>query len=279
MEEITIKSIAKINIGLNIISKREDGYHNLETIFYPLQLHDLINIKKSNHFIVNSNSDLLNSEKNNLVIKAVEALEKFTGEKLSVEIFLHKKIPIGAGLGGGSSNAAFTLKALNELFNLKIPDNRLRQLGLSLGSDVPLFLHELPAYAESRGEKLRKIDFRITDHILIVNPKIHISTKWAFSKISPQKPDYNLVDIIEKYLNDYRVWKDLIKNDFEPIVTNEFNELSELKNSLIKLGSEFCIMTGSGSTFFGIFKDLNLLNEAKEYFEKKGYFVYTESPK
>ena len=278
MKEISIKSIAKINIGLNIVSKREDGYHNLETIFYPLQLHDLIYFKKSNHFSISSNSDLLNSEKTNLVIKAVEIMEKFTGEKLSVEIFLDKKIPIGAGLGGGSSNAAFTLKALSELFDLKISDNQLRELGLRLGSDVPLFLHELPAYAESRGEKLRKIDFRITDHLLIVNPKIHISTKWAFSKISPKKPDYNLVDIIEKYQNDYKVWKDFIKNDFEPIVTEEYNELSELRNSLINLGSEFCIMTGSGSTFFGIYKDLNLLSKAKEYFEKKGYFVYSESP-
>lgn len=278
MEEITIKSIAKINIGLNIVSKRDDGYHNLETIFYPLQLHDLIYLKKSNHLSFTSNSDLLNSEKTNLVVKAVEILENFTGEKLLVDIFLDKKIPIGAGLGGGSSNAAFTLKALNELFALKISNENLRELGLMLGSDVPLFLHDLPAYAESRGEKLTKIDFKIQHPILIINPGIHISTKWAFSKISPKKSGYNLIEFIKKYPKEYKLWQKFIKNDFESVVIEEYKKLYELKNSLIKFGSEFCLMTGSGSTFFGIYTDLNLLKDAKEYFKKIGYFVYSESP-
>lgn len=278
MEEITVKSIAKINIGLNIVSKREDGYHNLETIFYPIQLHDILRFKKSDKIYFSSNSDLLNSEKENLILKAINVLENYANKKIKVEIYLDKKIPIGAGLGGGSSNAAFTLKTINDLFELNISNEELRKLGLTLGSDVPLFLFDLPAYAESRGEKLRKIDFRIRDYILIVNPNIHISTKWAFSKISPKTPKHNLIEIIEKYSEDYSIWKELIKNDFEPIVLNEYTEIKELKKSLTELGSEFCLMTGSGSTFFAIFKETKLLNEAKEYLQRKGYFVYSENP-
>jgi 4-diphosphocytidyl-2-C-methyl-D-erythritol kinase len=276
MEEITVNSFCKINIGLNIVSKREDGYHNIETIFYPLKLHDTIYFRKSDAFSFNSNSDKLNSEKNNLVISAVKMLENQLGKNFPVEIFLDKKIPIGAGLGGGSSNAAFTLKALNELFDLKISDNQLRELGLKLGSDVPLFLHELPAYAESRGEKLSKVKLTINDPVLVVNPGIHISTKWAFSKISPKKPETNLKDIIEKYPSDYNAWQKLIKNDFEEVVIDEFNELSQLKNELIKSGADFCLMTGSGSTFFAIFSDRKKMEEAIDSMEGKNYFIYIE---
>ncbi len=279
MEEISVKSIAKINLGLNIISKREDGYHNLETIFYPLELHDEIVLRKSRKFTFKTNSQFLNNEKNNLIVKATELLENFIGEKFTVEIKLNKKIPIGAGLGGGSSNAAFTLAALNELFQLNIPNEKLRELGLNLGSDVPLFLYDLPAYAESRGENLRKINFRISDHILIINPGIHISTKWAFSKISPNKSENNLVYVITNYPKDYKVWQKLIKNDFESIVLMEFQELKDLKNSLTKLGSDFCLMSGSGSTFFGIFSNYDKLIEAKKYFQQKNYFVHSEIAK
>lgn len=239
MKEISVNSFCKINIGLNIVSKREDGYHNLETIFYPISLSDKIHFRKSDKLEFKSDSELLNSEKNNLILKAIELLENYTNKKLYVEIYLEKNIPIGAGLGGGSSDAAFTLKAINDLFDLKISEEKLRELSLNLGSDVPLFLHDLPAYAESRGEKLTKIDFKIHHPILIVNPGIHISTKWAFSKIYPKNPELNLREIIEQYPNDYKTWQRLIKNDFEEIVIEEYVQLKELKNSLKKLQSDF----------------------------------------
>jgi len=278
MEEITVKSISKINIGLNIVSKREDGYHNLETIFYPIQLHDVIKFRKSNKINFSSNSTLLNSEKDNLILKAINILEKLTNKKLNVEIHLDKKIPIGAGLGGGSSNAAFTLKTINELFELNISNEELRKLALTLGSDVPLFLFDLPAYAESRGEKLEKLNFKIRDYILIVNPNIHISTKWAFSKISPKPSKNNLKEILERYPNDYKIWKETITNDFEEVVLSEYNQLKDLKNTLIEIGSKFCIMTGSGSTFIGIFDNDERLNEAISFAKEKNYFFYTENP-
>lgn len=279
MTEIEVKSIAKINIGLNIVSKRDDGYHNLETVFYPIHLHDLIKFKKSNQLIFTSNSDLLNSEKHNLIIKAISKLEDYTNKKFLVEIDLDKRIPLGAGLGGGSSNAAFTLKAINELFELKISNEELRNLALRLGSDVPLFLYDLPAYAESRGEKLFKINFRIIDKILIVNPKIHISTKWAFSKITPKPSKTNIKEILDKYPKDYEVWQEKIKNDFEEVALSEFKELKELKNTLVEIGSNFCIMTGSGSTFIAVFNDQAKLDEAISFAKLKNYFTYVENPK
>lgn len=278
MKEISIKSFAKINIGLNVISKREDGYHNLETVFYPLQLHDVIKFSKSDIFKFSSNSNLLNSEKQNLITSAISILENYTNKRFLVEIDLDKRIPLGAGLGGGSSNAAYTLKAINELFELNISIEELRNLALRLGSDVPLFLYDLPAYAESRGEKLIKISFRIDDKILIVNPKIHISTKWAFSKITPKPSQSNLKEILEKHPRDYKIWQEKIKNDFEEVALSEFKELKELKNTLVEIGSNFCIMTGSGSTFIAVFNDQAKLDEAISFAEQRNYFTYVETP-
>lgn len=278
MQEIVVKSFCKINIGLNIISKREDGYHNLQTIFYPISLADKITFRKSTELKFFSNSDLLNSEKNNLIIKAIELLKNYTGEEFNVEIFLEKNIPIGAGLGGGSSNAAFTLKAINDLFELKISMVKLKEFALTLGSDVPLFLSDLPAYAESRGEKLKKINLKVKHPILIIYPGIHISTKWAFSKISPQKSEINLEEVIEKYPDNYKIWQELINNDFERIVIEEFTEIKDLQNLLSEFGADFYKMSGSGSTFFAIFSNNENLYSAKKYFEEKNYFTYIEYP-
>jgi 4-diphosphocytidyl-2-C-methyl-D-erythritol kinase len=278
MEELSYKSFAKINIGLNIVSKRDDGYHNLETIFYPIKLHDTLSFKKSNKLIFQSNSELINSDKDNLILKAISYLENYSDKEILVEIILKKNIPIGAGLGGGSSNAAFTLLAINKLFDLNISIDKLRDIGLKLGSDVPLFLFDLPAYAESRGEKLSKVDIKIPHPILIVNPNIHISTSWAFSKISPIKPQSNLKEIVKKYQYDYNYWRKFIKNDFEEVVLNQYSELLELKKLFYLSKADFSIMTGSGSTFFAIYKNESSLNQAAEIFKQKNYFVYVEKP-
>ncbi len=278
MREITLKSFAKINIGLNIVSKRDDGYHNLETIFYPLQLHDKITFRKADELSFHSNSEFLNSEKENLILKAIKSLEEYSGKKILVDVKLEKKIPIGAGLGGGSSNAAFTLIGINELFELKISKEELSEIALRLGSDVPLFLFDLPAYAESRGEKLTKINLKINDKILVVNPGIHISTKWAFSKIQPKKSEYNLKEIIKRHPNDYEMWGKFIRNDFEEIVTSFYPELAELKKLLIESGADFSIMTGSGSTFFAIYKNDSSIKQIEDKLKNKGYFTYVESP-
>ncbi|MFZ1281469.1 MAG: 4-(cytidine 5'-diphospho)-2-C-methyl-D-erythritol kinase, partial [Ignavibacteriaceae bacterium] len=185
MNEIIVKSHAKINIGLNIINKRDDGFHNLETIFYPINLFDEIRFTKSDKFSFNSNDENLNKEKTNLIIKAKESLENHFDIQLPIKVFLDKHIPIGAGLGGGSSNAASTILALAKLFNLELDAETVGRLALNLGSDVPFFINPVSSFAESRGEVLTSINFKFDKYLLIVNPGIHVATKWAFGLIKP----------------------------------------------------------------------------------------------
>lgn len=276
MQELSIKSFAKINIGLNVISKRDDGFHNLQTIFFPLSLHDLITIKKSNQFTFTSNDKSLVKDENNLIIKAHNLMKKTFWENLNCEIHLQKNIPIGAGLGGGSSNAASVLKGLNELFSLNADSLKLLSIALELGSDVPLFLEKLPAYAESRGEKLFPIKLNVQGFLLIVNPGIHISTKFVFSRITPKSPSKSLKDLI---VNNQIKFEDLIKyasNDFEEIVFEEFPEIKEIKDRMIQFGSKLSLMTGTGSTVFGFFDDEEAAYQTELFFKCMNYFTYLE---
>jgi 4-diphosphocytidyl-2-C-methyl-D-erythritol kinase len=274
MEKILINSPAKINFGLNIIEKRMDGFHNLETIFYPLELSDKIVFEKSDRFSFISNVPSLDIDPTNLIIKALFLIEEFIKRKLDVKISLQKVIPIGGGLGGGSSNAAHTLLSLNELFELKIPIEAIKTMALQLGSDVPFFLRPIPSFATSRGEILEPIDFEINKPLLLINPKIHISTQWAFQNITPQKVKFQLKNLVsnDKSFISYR---ETIKNDFEEIVTSNYPELAELKKKLYDFGADFVLMSGSGSTFFAIFSDPETAEYAKKYYEKN-YFCFLQ---
>jgi 4-diphosphocytidyl-2-C-methyl-D-erythritol kinase len=274
MKKILINSPAKINFGLNIIEKRMDGFHNLETIFYPLELSDKIVFEKSDRFSFISNVPSLDIDPTNLIIKALFLIEKFIKRKLDVKISLQKVIPIGGGLGGGSSNAAHTLLSLNELFELKIPIEAIKTMALQLGSDVPFFLRPIPSFATSRGEILEPIDFEINKPLLLINPKIHISTQWAFQNITPQKVKFQLKNLVsnDKSFISYR---ETIKNDFEEIVTSNYPELAELKKKLYDFGADFVLMSGSGSTFFAIFSDPETAEYAKKYYEKN-YFCFLQ---
>lgn len=277
MDRLSIKSYAKINIGLNILSKRDDGFHNLETIFYPINLHDELLIEKSDHFSFTSNDNELENDKSNLIIKSHNKLEKYFDKKFDVKIILTKKIPIGAGLGGGSSNAAASISGLLKLFNLSIPENDLNAITLSLGSDVPFFINPVPSFAESRGEILTPINLKINKHLLVVNPGIHISTKWAFGLIKPENPKVSLKSILSK--NSIQL-EDLLfaTNDFEKIVFNHFPEIKEIKMMMLKFNSVFSLMTGTGSTVWGFFEDEESANQAELYFKCKNYFTYLQSP-
>jgi 4-diphosphocytidyl-2-C-methyl-D-erythritol kinase len=274
MEKITINSPAKINFGLNVIEKRMDGFHNLETIFYPLELSDKIIFEKSDRFSFLSNVPSLDNDPTNLIIRSLTLIEEFIKRKLDVKISLQKVIPIGGGLGGGSSNAAHTLLSLNELFELKIPIETIKTMALQLGSDVPFFLKPIPSFATSRGEILEPIDFEINKPLLLINPKIHISTKWAFQNITPQKVKFQLKNLVsnDKSFISYR---ESIKNDFEEIVTSNYPELAELKKKLYDFGADFVLMSGSGSTFFAIFSDAEIAEYARKYYEKN-YFCFLQ---
>jgi 4-diphosphocytidyl-2-C-methyl-D-erythritol kinase len=277
MDKLIVESPAKINIGLNIIRKRVDGYHDLETIFYPLLLSDLLTFKKSDKTIFDTNSSEIASLKSNLIFHAKEILENFTQREMNVDIYLKKSIPMGAGLGGGSSNAAITLKALNNLFELKLNYNTLSSLALKIGSDVPFFLNPVPCFASSRGEVIQNIHLSISEPILIVNPGIHISTKWAFDniKISEHKKDISeLTSNKSISLSDI---KEYVVNDFEDIVFEKYPEIKSLKNELYNLGASFVSMTGTGSSVYGIFTNLQKARWAKESFEGQ-YFTYLNFP-
>lgn len=277
MDKITVESPAKINLGLNIISKRDDGYHNLETIFIPILLSDSLTFIKSDKLIVETNSELLNKQQNNLVTKAINLLNELTGKEISVNIYIDKVIPIGGGLGGGSSNAATTLKTINRIFNLNLEREELIQIALKLGSDVPYFLNPVPAYAESRGEILHPLNAEIPYPILIINPSLNIDTRWAFQKIKPSKPIHRLRTIDSKDLTNLDFLKENIKNDFESIIFEEFPLIKEIKNNLYEKGAKFALMSGTGSTIFGIFSNLQKAYWAEDFF-KRDYFTFLHDP-
>lgn len=278
MKFLEIKAPAKINIGLNIISKRVDGFHNLETIFYPLyDLCDIIQIKKSEEFKFSCDNSSLLCDESNLAVRAIKLLEDHTKKKFNVDIFLQKTIPMGAGLGGGSSDAAAILIGINEMFTLELDQTTMLNLALELGSDVPFFLKSKPSFGKSRGEVLTEVALEIRNPILVVNPGIHISTKEAFSNITPMEVNFNL----EKSLASLKEMSDdikvLHKNDFEQYAFTKFGILEEIKNKLYESGALLAQMSGSGSTMYGIFKSLPDAISAKSQFPKE-YFKFISFP-
>jgi len=277
MDKITVNSPAKINIGLRIIGKRKDGYHNLQTIFYPLLLADVISFEKNEKTILETDSDELKQAKENLIIKAKDIIENYTGEKMNVRINLQKNIPLGAGLGGGSSNAAATLKSLNTLFNLNCNYETLAELALKLGSDVPYFLNPIACFATSRGEKIKNISLSLSNPILLVNPGINISTKWAFDQVTVVKDKDTLQKLANLEVLTVNDIKQFATNDFEEIVFAEYPEIRILKEELYSLGAAFVMMTGTGSTLYGIFSNLQKANLAQDHYKTK-YFTFLNYP-
>ncbi len=281
-----LKAPAKINIGLRILSKRKDGYHNLETIFYPVNLCDNITLrvvqrKSSNLFSVVTDPKGLIPCKDNICYKAISSFFKEFDIKgfYNIYITVRKNIPIGAGLGGGSSDAVAVLRGLYEHFNINGGEDKLRKIALELGSDVPFFLINEPAYAELRGEKLTQLkELKIYGGILLVYPGIHISTKWAFQKLglkkSKQREIYNLLNISRPFEFYSRIIEnpEIFENDFEKVVFKKYPEIKSIKEEMLKHGAVFASMSGSGSSVYGIFKKIP--TELKGIFKEKGYKVF-----
>lgn len=253
---MTIFPNAKINIGLWITSRRADGFHDIETIFYP------IGIKDACEFVIQD--DGIDSDEftgsgidtgclmsDNLVIKAVN-LVRSRFNIPALRIHLHKAIPLGAGLGGGSSDAAFVLRYLNRYFRLGLCIKELHNMAASLGSDCPFFIQNIPSYALGKGEKLTKIDVRLKGYnIIIVKPGININTAEAYSSVLPKKRDVSLLSLYELAIEE---WRENIVNDFEPVIFDKFPEIGEIKNELYRQGALFSSMSGSGSSVYGIFR-------------------------
>lgn len=274
MNKLTLNSPSKINIGLNIIKKRDDGFHNLKTFFYPIfDLSDKLIFEKKNNFIFDSNNLELIKDHSNLIQRAHSAIESFCKKKINAKIYLDKKIPIGAGLGGGSSNAASTLVGLNEMFDLNIAETDLMKLALDLGSDVPFFIKSKPAVGTSRGEILQLSQCYVENSIVIINPRIHISTKEAFSKIKPNIPSFDYDYFLTKEKIDYKFIRKNLSNDFEDYVFKAYPEIRIIKDSLYKSGATFAMMSGTGSTVYGIFDDDSKAKKSAQEFPVE-YFKF-----
>ncbi|RPI68731.1 MAG: 4-(cytidine 5'-diphospho)-2-C-methyl-D-erythritol kinase [Ignavibacteriales bacterium] len=275
MKEIKVKAPAKINLGLHVISKRDDGYHNIETIFYPVDLCDILTFRKDKYFRLTTNTKELNDSSDNIITKTKQLLEEEVKKEIKVHIHLEKNIPIGAGLGGGSSDAATVLTTLNSFLGLHINELTLRKLALRIGSDVPFFLKPKPCYASARGEILEERKLKINFPLLIVNPRVNISTKWAYDNVTPGTPKFNLKDFRQEHLDAPAKLTDILKNDFEEPVLNSYPAINKLKEVLTSSNALFSLMTGSGSTFYSILKDNESALELKERL-RKDYFVYLQ---
>ncbi len=242
---------AKINLGLNIVSKRSDGYHNIESCFYPIPWCDVLEIIPSDELIFTSSGlDIPGSQDANLCLKAFYLLKEEFGIE-NISIHLHKVIPMGAGLGGGSSDGAFAIKMLNDIFNLNIGTKKLQSLANQLGADCPFFIDNKPAYVTGTGDQFDHLDINLKGkYLALQNPNIHISTQEAFSNISPHGSVHDIREIIQTSPDG---WQDLLKNDFEPSVFPNHPEIERIKKSFYSKGALYASMTGSGSTVYGIF--------------------------
>lgn len=256
---------AKINIGLRVLEKRSDGYHNIETIFYPIPVFDILEIVEGGGLTINSEIGMRQygidcgcNPCDNLSLKAYKIFrDKF--DLPPVEIYLHKNIPSGAGLGGGSSDAAFTLIGLNELFNLNLSKEELAVYASQIGSDCAFFIYNTPMVGTKRGEELTPINIdNMRDYyIKVVYPPFHISTAEAYKNVKPRNTRTDctktkpLSELIKRPIEE---WKDLITNDFEESVFLVKPELIKYKEALYQEGAVYASMSGTGSTMFGIFK-------------------------
>lgn len=259
---------AKINLGLNIVEKRPDGYHNLETIFYPIHIEDALEIVESKktdreYELHISGTTIEGNPEENLVIKAYRLLLK-EYELPPIAVYLRKHIPSGAGLGGGSADAAFMLKLLNETYHLNISDDKLEGYAATLGADCAFFIKNKPVFATGIGNVFEPVDLSLSNYyIIVIKPDIFVSTREAFSFIRPSHPTLSLKEIIRKPIEE---WKDWMMNDFEASVFAGHPEIKKIKEALYTEGAIYASMSGSGSSVFGIFKEEpNAINKEEKF--------------
>lgn len=256
----------KINLGLHIIRKRTDGFHDLQTIFYPVFLQDALEVVTSEETSFSISGLNIDSPGKNICEKAFDLLKRDYTQLPPVHVHLHKAIPIGAGLGGGSSDGAFMLSLLNKKYNLQLSYQQLIDYALQLGSDCPFFIKNKPCIATGRGEQMQEIDLDLSPYkIVIVNPGIHINTGWAFSILQPNEPQKGLENVIRQPIE---TWREELKNDFEEPVFAQHPEIKNIKEELYYKGAIYASMSGSGSTVYGLFKkeDQPLFSFPSHYF-------------
>ena len=263
---------AKINLGLHIVEKRPDGFHNIETIFYPVKgLTDVVEATPDDRFsFARTGIEIDGRPEDDLCVRAYKLMAARYGIP-PVNMSVHKLIPPGAGLGGGSSDAAFVIQMLNDMFSLKTEKENLKKLAAESGSDCAFFIENRPCFAAGRGELLAPISVDLSGYrLLIVKPDIYVSTGEAYSKAKPEKPDNDLRNLMKLPVGE---WRNLLINDFEKSVFAIRPEIGEIKRKMYDSGAEYASMSGSGASVFGLFKgdipDTKIFSE--NYFVYSGY--------
>lgn len=272
MKEIVIESYGKINLGLDVLHKREDGYHEIKTIMQQISLSDTLTLREMKDDIaLGSNNNDLPMDSSNLVYKAWKAIQRRTGINRGIEINIHKRIPIAAGLAGGSTNASAVLKGLNELWGLGLKEEELKNIGVEIGADVPYCIMGGTALAEGIGEKLTKLRAFKDKNLLLINPGIGISTAQVYNSLKlEKKPKVDIKKIISSIeKDDLKSVAESIANVMEEVVIEKNPIISEIKKDMIKYGALGSLMSGSGPTVFGLFEDEEKSIFCKEKLKEK----------
>ena len=281
MKILKIQAFSKINLGLEVLYKRSDGFHEINTLFYKTCFADNIILSENPKIEFICNPEQTSSPDDNIAFKAAMLFKeayKFTS--LPIKIYLEKKVPAGAGLGGGSSDAASILTGLSEFFDIQPDFKLLNELALELGSDVPFFIgNSKTAIACGRGEKLEYYDFDLPWYILIINPGIHVPTKSAYQSLnrsSEMVSGSNFKEIIQESIEKTKILRTKIRNDFESPGFQQFPEIAGIKQKLYSTGALFSLMSGSGSSVFGLFVDERTAKKSQERFVD--YFTFLCPP-
>ncbi len=275
---VALKAFAKINIGLKILNKRPDGYHNIETIFHRVNLCDTLELYEYDKLDLEIENANLPSDDRNICTKTLKLFQNSFGIHLGIKIKLIKNIPIGAGLGGGSSDAAVLLKALPEFFHIEVHNDDLKKIAQQLGADVPYFLENGSAYATEIGNKLEYFTLKLPYWIITITPPIHISTKWAYENLKNtiHEGNNNLKYLLLNNINNNNFLRENIINDFEQLIFQEYPEIKSIKEKLYHYGADFALLSGSGSTVFAFCKDEQLIKKLYETFKVNNFVSITE---
>ena len=276
------KAPAKINLGLYVLRKRKDGYHDIETVFVRIGLHDTLQIAPAASFSFTCSDPSLPVNSNNLCVRAAYVMAHHFNIDPKIALHLEKRIPYGAGLGGGSSDAAHTLRLMNDFFGLGASRELLHSFAAKLGSDVPFFLGETAALGTGRGELLTPLrtaggkPYNLPGHLLLAIPSVHVSTKEAYQYVTPNET--GRLDLGNLVLtNDLGRWRKDLVNDFEASVFKSYPVIEDVKHQLYQLGASYASMSGSGSSVFGLFPNPELCQNAAIKLQEKGISVWVEN--
>ena len=267
-----VRAYAKVNLALDVVRKREDGYHDLEMIMAPITLHDLIYINVIDEGIeIESNSKIVPTDQRNIMYKVAQLMQ----ERYGVKIFVYKHIPTQAGLAGGSADGAAVIKAMNKLFHLNLSYEEMAALGKEVGADIPFCIYEKTAFVEGVGEKLQFIDEPFEAYLLLVKPKKGVSTQKAFTSLDLSKVKHQDCRKMKKgiEMNDYQAVIDNLQNRLELPSIKMVPQIKEIKKEMMKLGFDGALMSGSGSCVFGITRNQEIMNKGYEFFRKRYFFV------